>query len=345
MWCGFTGFRGRIMMRCELRVSFAGPLCSVQDAGRRGWLRYGVPASGPMDGRALAVVNAALGNSPGMAGVEVSLGGLALDCVAGEVSFAVAGGAFEVRLGGRLLAPWTMGVLRAGQRLVLRGGAWGSWAMLGFAGRLVAADWLGSVATHSQSGLGGGMLTTGQMLVVEEARAGREGDLPLPGWAGPLARVRVTLGPQERFFDPAVQAAFLGEGFALSAAYDRMGVRLAGPALPVNAALDMPSEPILRGSVQVAGDGVATVMLADHGTTGGYPKIATVIGADLDGFVQARSGDAVRFVPVSPEAAVAAARVGFAELEAYLAEVARPQMGLAERLAAVNLISGVTDGE
>ena len=334
------------MMRCELRVSFAGPLCSVQDAGRVGWLRYGVPGSGPMDRRALAVVNAALGNAPGAAGVEVSLGGLALDCIAGEVGFAVAGGGFDVRLGGQVMGPWGVGTLQAGQRLVLRGGGWGSWATLGFAGDLVAQGWLGSVSTHSQSGLGGGMLSSGQMLVIERAerRAAREGDLPVPDWARPAGPVRVTLGPQERFFDAGVQAAFLGEGFALSAACDRMGVRLAGPALPVNAALDMPSEPILRGSVQVAGNGVATVMLADHGTTGGYPKIATVIGADLDGFVQRRSGDAVRFVAVTPEAAVAAARVTAGDLGAYLAGVASPRKGLAERLMSVNLISGVTDG-
>ena len=123
-----------------------------------------------------------------------------------------------------------------------------------------------------------------------------------------------------------------------------MGVRLTGLILLVNAAPDMLSEPILRGAVQVAGDGVATVMLADQGTTGGYPKIATVIGADLDGFVQRRGGDAVRFVAVTPAEAVLAARQGFARLGDYLAEVSRPRATLAERLMRANVISGVTDG-
>jgi allophanate hydrolase len=83
-------------------------------------------------------------------------------------------------------------------------------------------------------------------------------------------------------------------------------------------ALSIPSEPILRGSVQVAGDGLATVMLADHGTTGGYPKIATVVSDDLDGFVQLRPNDAVRFKLISPPQAVALARAGDRALRAYL---------------------------
>jgi 5-oxoprolinase (ATP-hydrolysing) subunit C len=114
--------------------------------------------------------------------------------------------------------------------------------------------------------------------------------------------------------------------------------------LTVNAALDMPSEPTLRGSVQVAGDGVATVLLADHGTTGGYPKIATVIGPDLDDLVQRRSGDVVRFAAISPAQAVQAARARNDQMTAYLAALAQPRATLAERLMAGNLISGVVSG-
>jgi allophanate hydrolase len=299
-----------------------------------------------MDRAALSVVNAALGNPPGQVAVEVSLGGLVLDCTGGEITFAIAGGGFQIVLAGIPLAPWTVGTLRAGQTLTLRAGDWGSWALLGFAGQIRGAEWLGSLSTHSQSGLGGGAVTTGQHLRIDQAqvRPTREGDLPLPDWARPTPQTRVTIGPQERFFDPATQSAFLGPGFTLSRAYDRMGVRLQGPRLPVNAALDMPSEPILRGAVQVAGDGVATVMLADHGTTGGYPKLATLIGADLNRFVQHRSGDPVRFVAVTPEQAVAAARAAHADLQSYLAQIAQPRPTLAQRLMQTNLISGVTDG-
>ncbi len=335
------------MMRCELRVSFAGPMVTLQDAGRRGWMRYGVPWSGPMDTRALAIANTALGNPADACGVEVSLGGLQVECLSGAVSFAVAGGGFQVTLADRALAPWVVATLTPGQRLSVRPGAWGSWAMLTFAGQVEGALWLGSRATHSQSGLGGGVLCRGDILAIEaaEVRQGREGDLPLPAWALPGDRIRVVMGPQDRFFDQAVLREFTGGPFRLTDAYDRMGLRLSGPELPVNAALDMPSEPVLRGAVQVAGDGVATVMLADHGTTGGYPKIATVIGPDLNDLVQHRSGDSVHFAAVTSDAAVAAARAAHHELTAYLTELARPRASLNERLMAGNLISGVVSGE
>ena len=335
------------MTRCDLVASFAGPMVTLQDAGRLGLMRYGVPGSGPMDRRALAIANVALGSAPDACGVEVSLGGLQLDCVAGEVSFAVAGGGFQVMLAGKPLGSWTVATLRAGQRLTIRPGAWGSWAALAFAGQLQGSPWLGSMATHSQSGLGGGTITSGTKLTILQAeqRPAREGDLSPPGWTQPTGRARVVIGPQDRFFDADILQRFLTQGFKLSTAYDRMGVRLSGPPLPVNAALDMPSEPILRGSVQVAGDGVATVMLADHGTTGGYPKIATVIGPDLDDLVQLRSGDAVSFAAMTPDRAVAAARLHHAQLTQYLTDLAQPRASLIERLLAGNLISGVVNGD
>ena len=100
--------------------------------------------------------------------------------------------------------------------------------------------------------------------------------------------MRVVLGPQDQHFTTDAKRLFLSAEFALTDAYDRMGVRLQGPALTIYGSLSMPSEPVLKGSVQVAGDGVPTVLLADHQTTGGYPKIATVLACDLDEFVQLR---------------------------------------------------------
>ncbi len=131
------------------------------------------------------------------------------------------------------------------------------------------------------------------------------------------------MGPQDRFFAAEAKAAFLSDVFRVTDAGDRMGVRLRGPKLVPEGALSIPSEPILRGSVQVAGDGVPAVLMADHGTTGGYPKIATVIGADLDGFAQLRPRDAVVFRAVTPEAAVGAARVAAAALQSAVAGVRR----------------------
>lgn len=296
------------MSRAVLAIRFAGPHVTVQDHGRPGLARYGVPQSGPMDRLALAAANLALGNPVGGAAIEVSLAGLVLECREGAVSFAVAGGGFIVEQGGAKGGSWQVASLRAGQSLTIRRGPWGTWCYLAFAGDLVAPDWLGAKATHSQSGLGGGKLETGGQIVVAGPRHLPDATLSCPVFARPDPIVRATLGPQDRCFAPKQVALLQDSVWRLSAAYDRMGVRLQGPALPVAARLDMPSEPVARGSVQVAGDGVATVLLADHQTTGGYPKIVTVLDAELDRFAQMRPGDSFGFVLLGPDDAVAHAR-------------------------------------
>jgi allophanate hydrolase len=289
----------------------AGAHVTVQDGGRQGAMRFGVPASGPMDRRALALANLALGNDPAAAGIEVSLGGLVLDCQAGAVTLAVAGGGFIVEAGGRRGGSWQVLTLRAGERLAVRPGPWGSWCCIAFAGRLDVPRWMGSAATHGPSGLGGGRLGTGGRLRVAEPRvqAGSDGAIPCPVWARARSVVHLVPGPQERFFSPATLAT-LSEGvFRLTDAYDRMGVRLRGPALWPERALAIPSEAIVRGSVQVSGEGVATVLLADHQTTGGYPKIATMLDDDTDGFAQLRPHDTVRFRLIPAAEALRLARL------------------------------------
>ena len=308
-------------------------------------LRYGVPTSGPMDRRAFGIGNAALGNPPNTVGVEVSTGGLVLDCIEGSVTIAVTGGGFQVSVGDAALGSWTIATVRAGTRLAIRRGGWGSWAYLAFAGSLRTNRWLSSAATHGLSGFGGGALGSGGRLDIDgaETREERCGDIAVPDWARQRHDVKVVQGPQDRYFSADVLNAFLTEPFALTEAYDRMGVRLAGPVLRPDAVLDMPSEPTVRGSVQVAGDGVATVLLADHQTTGGYPKIATVVSDDLDGFAQLRGGDTVRFQAIDPTVAIKAARESAALQAAYLNEISRPAGTVTQRLLSRNLISGVVD--
>lgn len=297
------------MAEAVLRIVHAGPHVTVQDGGRPGLMRFGVPASGPMDRGAAAVANAAIGNPPDAPVIEVSLAGLTAECEGGPLTMAVAGGGFIVALDGKLFGSWQVLTLRAGQRLVIRPGPWGSWTYLAVTGRLQVPEWLGSAATHGPSGLGGGRLAAGQRLVVDDPRILPDRVISCPVWARPRHLVRAVLGPQDRYFTPASIRAFQDEIFHLTGAYDRMGVRLRGPSLELAGALSIPSAPVLRGSVQVAGDGVATVLLADHQTTGGYPRIATVLSCDLDGFAQCRSGQAVRFRLITSAQALGAARI------------------------------------
>lgn len=311
------------MAEAVFRVAEVGPVTTVQDGGRPGLMRFGVAHSGPMDRRSFAIAHAALGNAPGSAAIEVSVGGLTVECVAGAASVALAGGGFRAEADGRSTPSWAVRRLEKGSVLAVRPGPWGSWTYLAFAGELAADRWLGSAATHFLSGRGGGAVRPGWTFSVRAPRLLREGPIPFPATGRPRPQVRVVLGPQDRFFPPEAVAALLANPFALTTAYDRMGVRLAGPALTPAGPLTMPSEPLMRGSIQVAGDGVATVLLADHQTAGGYPKIATVVSEDLDGFAQLRSRQAVGFRAVSPEAAVGIVRTRHLAHARFLDAVAR----------------------
>lgn len=301
-----------------LSIDWAGPLVTVQDGGRPGLMRYGVPRSGPMDRRAFAAANLALGNTRDAPAVEISLGGLTLTCLSGTVGFAVAGGGFILDHAGTRRGSWSMATLRQGERLTIRRGPWGSWCYLALAGAVQVPHWLGSSATHAQSGMGGGKLTAGQVLTVGQSdRQLNDGPIPCPIAARPRPLARVTIGPQDRCFSAEALETFLAGPWRMTEAWDRMGVRLAGPSIAPDVTLDMPSEPVLRGSVQVAGDGVASLLLADHQTTGGYPKIATVLDCDLDAVMQLRPRDRLQFRAVRPDEAIALARSTAAADQSY----------------------------
>ncbi|WP_296420459.1 biotin-dependent carboxyltransferase family protein [Pseudooctadecabacter sp.] len=325
------------MTDATLQIDHAGPLVSLQDAGRTGGLRFGVSPSGAMDRAAAAAANAAIGNPAGSTVIEVSLGGIALTTDT-PLTLAMTGGAFGVDVSGTKWAMPCVLTLEPGQSLTLRGGAEGSWAYLAMAGTIVAPSWMGSTARHSKSGLGSPALTTGSTLRIEapEVRPTRLGNLPRsPNDTGPL---RVVMGPQDQYFTRDAVESFLTKPFRLSPASDRMGLRLEGPPLPLTGALSIPSEPILRGSVQVSGDGVPTVLMADHQSTGGYPKIATVISVDTDRLAQMRAGQTIAFAAVTPHDALSITRQRANQIAAYLADLEQPRGTLAERLMRENLI-------
>ena len=143
--------------------------------------------------------------------------------------------------------------------------------------------------------------------------------LSVPVLCRPRQEVRLVVGPQERYFALDSLDNLVSRPYRLSNDFDRMGVRLEGTKLSIGSALDMPSEGILRGAVQVPGSGDPIVLLADHQTTGGYPKIATVISADLDRFVQLRPGQIVQFRAVTAEQAVASLRTQRMQFQNYIA--------------------------
>ena len=331
------------MSEARLTVMSSGPLVSYQDGGRFGMMRFGVPASGPMDRLAHAAANVALGRPQHATAIEISVGGLEIACADGEVTACIAGGDFQVSHAGVATRSWCVRTLRAGDVLSVRPGRRGSWAYLAFAGDLACPEWAGRTATHSMSGLGGGSLVVRSSIVVRDAKVAeaREGQLEVPEGVGSRSRVRVVLGPQTGQFESAAIAAFLQQEFAVTPAFDRMGMCLAGPQLGLKTAMSIPSEPIVRGSVQVAGDGVASILLADHQTTGGYPKIATILSCDTDGVSQLRPGDRLAFEAVGVDEALRLVRSHARSSQRFLEEVAIPRGTLNDRLMRENLISGV----
>jgi allophanate hydrolase len=306
-------------------------------------MRFGVPASGPMDRLAHAAANVALGRPQHATAIEISVGGLEIACTDGEVTCSVTGGDFQVSHAGAALKSWCVRTLRAGEVLSVRSGRRGSWAYLAFAGDLACPQWAGRTATHSMSGLGGGSLVARSNIVVRQAKVAeaREGHLEVPEGVGLRSRVRVVLGPQTGQFESEAIATFLQQEFAVTPAFDRMGLRLAGPRLGLKNAMSIPSEPIVRGSVQVAGDGVASILLADHQTTGGYPKIATILSCDTDGLSQLRPGDRLAFEAVGVDEALRLVRSHARSSQRFLEAVAIPRGTLNDRLMRENLISGV----
>ncbi len=296
-------------MTTNLVVEQAGPFVSIQDQGRPGYMRFGVPGSGPMDRFAFSVLKTALNGGEDFSAIEVSVAGVRIRCSGNPVTGAVVGGKFYVDVDGKQIAPWSVFTLESGQTVTVRGADEGSWAYLGFAGDIQSPQWLGSRSTHLYSGLCGQPLQGGDQVTLNHSRViNRDRELSRPRFSRYCGSVRVVLGPQESLFTPkAIQNLLEGE-FQITPNYNRMGMALRGPKLEIQQALTMPSEGLVRGAIQVTGDGAPTILMADHQTTGGYPKIATVISMDVNQLAQARPGDTLRFIPVSADEAVLIAR-------------------------------------
>lgn len=330
------------MSDVEFSISFAGPLVTFQDIGRPGNMRYGVSASGPMDIVSFEAANAVLGNEMKQTAIEISLGGLILQCHEGSITLAITGGDFLIEYQGQKISSWTVLTIQKGERLSIRAGKSGSWAYLAFSGKLNVKDWLKSNSTHSTSGFGGGVLKTGQKFTLTDAsnQANRIGPILKPSF-NTNDLIHAVLGPQDQYFMNTAIEIFSDSIFKVSDNYDRMGMQLTGPKLELKSALSIPSEPVVKGSIQVSGDGIPTILLADHQTTGGYPKIATVISSDINRLVQFRSNQNVEFILISNNEALQKTRKFLDMKEKYLQKISISRGTLEQRLMSENLIGGV----
>jgi antagonist of KipI len=294
-----------------IEVRAPGLLTTVQDLGREGFGPMGVSASGAADPVPLRIGNRLVGNAESAAGLEMTLlGGTFVFPEHAEI--ALTGADFSATLDNERVDPWSSVEVQAGQTLRLGATHTGARCYLCVRGGILVKMFLGSASTHLLSGLGG-----------FEGRALRKGDVLKIGTAGggfrtfrkrrvavrgleklaPRKTFRVTAGPQSDWFSAEARKMFYAGTYRVAEDSNRMGLRLEGAATASVSGGEMISEGVSLGAVQITASGLPIILVVEQQTTGGYPKIANVISADLSSLGQLRPRDEIRFELVEIETA------------------------------------------
>ena len=303
----------------SLEVIEVSGLATIQDAGRRGWRKFGIPASGPMDAFAFEATNALAGNPSHVAALEIGLGDISLralhDCV-----IAVAGVGYALSIYIWDFPLWSSYYVRGGWTVRLNRLDAGMWVYLAIAGGVQIPPVLDSRSTYLRAhfgGLEGRQLQTGDV-IRSGVPSGSLAELAarfLPEEARPTYSDKpvldVIMGPQEQYFTDESMVTFMSHEYSVSTTSDRTGYRLEGKPLTHRSPTELTSEGMTMGAIQVPSNGQPIVMMADSPTTGGYPKIGTVISADLPLLAQCVPGKGkIRF----QETTVAKAQKKYREL-------------------------------
>lgn len=290
----------------RIRIIRAGPLTTIQDAGRPGWLAHGIGASGPMDRGSFDRAGFWLGAS-GRAGIEFSRNGLSLEIDHGRIVVAGDGGHFGVAINGRRKKWPFRAALKRDDFLEITPGSAGNYGYLRFSGDFELPEVLDSYATNTIAGFGGvegrSLRPADELTIINPRLRVESRNLSaMPAETGPI---RITWGLHADMIPDFVRQGFIERPFLISDKLDRMGVRLDDPTGLFRDFLlrSLISDPVLPGDLQILGDGTPVVLMVDHQPTGGYPRVGTIIGADFDRFAQLRPGTEVRFEPVSVERA------------------------------------------
>ena len=307
-----------------IRILDAGPQTTVQDLGRTGQMRYGIPPSGPVDRFAFVLANRLVGNADTAAALECTLIGPRFE-ITDAGAIAITGAEMPVTVNGRSAAGWSTIAVKAGDVVKLGPARTGVRSYVGVAGGLDVPLVLGSRSTYLRGRVGG-----------VEGRALRKGDelrvfpsgpveprrvepRAIPDYTGEPT-VRAVLGPQaDRFTAEGLEALFGGRYEVLPQS-DRMGSRLRGPRIAHARGHDIVSDGIALGSIQVPGDGQPIVLLVDRQSTGGYTKAATICSFDIWRVGQARPGQSLRFHQIGVDEAHRLFREADRALEAAVRE-------------------------
>jgi biotin-dependent carboxylase-like uncharacterized protein len=327
-----------------LFVDETGPATSVQDAGRFGALRYGLSSAGAMDRYALAAANALVGRAANAAAIEIGPFAARFTARGGAVRLALYGAERAATVEGRVVAPAQSLLLQDDETLVLRAARGGTFTYLAVEGGIAGTPVFESMSVHARAGLGSPIarpLAAGDRLEVATAER-TQGERRLPAVPFDSGPIRVVLGPQDDYFAPAEIKAFFAAEWRVAPASDRMGYRLDGPPITAARGHNIVSDGIANGQIQIPGGGHPLVLLADRGTTGGYPKIAGIITADLGRFAQTPPGRPFRFAAIGVDHARQLAIAWQTALDGLAARVL-PVTGplpSSEALLAANLAGG-----
>lgn len=298
-----------------LKVIQPGMLSTIQDRGRYGYQRYGMPTAGAMDTFALRAANALLGNDDNAACIEATVLGPRIEILS-DTSIAITGANVSPRLDSEPIPMWQPVAASKGSRLELRGPKDGMRGYLAIVGGIDVPNIMGSRATYMKAAIGGvegRPLRAGDILNALEETPGASATVrhipteAIPRY-GSAHELRVVLGPQRAAFTQAGIDTFLSETYTVSIHSDRMGYRLEGKPIEHADGPDVISDGTPLGTIQVPGDGQPIILLSDRGTTGGYTKIATVISTDISKVAQAMPGHSVKFRAISVEEAQEAYR-------------------------------------
>jgi len=285
-------------------VANAGLFSTVQDLGRYGYLRYGVPVSGAMDQFSLVAANLLVGNKTDDACLEMTVLGPELQ-VLGDTQIAIAGSDCSPRINGESVSLWCTLSAKKGDVVSFGRMQWGCRAYLAVRGGVNTPLVLGSRSTYVRGGFGG---LDGRKLRNGDTIEGF--DVPpldfeysMPEELVPQFtdhfEARVVLGPQADMFTESGVKVFLSGSFKVASEADRMGYRLEGPLVEHRGKADIVSDALLPGAVQVPKDGKPIVLMRDAQTTGGYPKIAVIVASDLSTIGQAKPGSTIEFSKVT----------------------------------------------
>ena len=295
-----------------IHVIKPGMLTTIQDSGRWGYQAHGVPVAGPMDPLSHRLANALIGNDIGAATLEVTLLGPELEFES-ERMVAITGAEFAVTVDGKPAPHLAAFVVPAGTRLLFGRRVRGARAYLAVSGGIAVSPVLGSRSTHvisAMGGVGGRPLRTGDRLPLGAVSAAARTAAALEEPIVPLPEKRATLrilpGPQRDCFSADALDTLQSSPYSIAHNSDRMGFRLAGPRLMHAGSPDIISDATPLGVLQVPASGQPILLMADRQTSGGYPKIATVIAADLPIAGQLAPGDEIAFAVCSMREAMAA---------------------------------------